>query len=405
MNNAANEIEISKLIIAPEKNGYNGDIYTIAKSMLIYRYLIYSNNLMHYNEKNRLDDKILETLDSNSKKRAQDYINRLLSLTIRQLYDILPYVPNQDIIKNLSMCYYERKEVHSKNLAFIPYKMQDQMKNKVLDFRYSNPLCTEFDYDEISKIRKQIQPITPDSCLVFELDESNETYKTIGITRNEKLESIALYYVTITQYMEFIVHSIFIKEEDNKKGVRIPILGFSKGEYKEVEKIMGEIEEERVTSFKNQIDKYKISSALKELITTIIEEKHGTSLVIFRNKDDAVNESERLASFRPGRGTLLDHPVKLDRNILKNIVDIDGGIIIDLDCNCYAFGCIFDGVVTQDFKGDMGRGARYNSIKMYTERWNGFSILGKKNASRIKCIGIVFSDDGKIDLFPVEKGK
>ena len=58
--------------------------------------------------------------------------------------------------------------------------------------------------------------------------------------------------------------------------------------------------------------------------------------------------------------------------------------MIDINCICYSFGVILDGIACID-KGDNSRGARYNSAIKYLES-NPDSII------------IIISEDGMIDV-------
>ena len=75
---------------------------------------------------------------------------------------------------------------------------------------------------------------------------------------------------------------------------------------------------------------------------------------------------------------------------LKRITEIDGAIMIDTSGNCHAYGVILDGMCTPNSKGDMARGARFNSTKTYIE--------GRKLQSGDSWLGIVISEDGMFDL-------
>ena len=117
---------------------------------------------------------------------------------------------------------------------------------------------------------------------------------------------------------------------------------------------------------------------------------HGTTL-IFGNFKDIKNEAIRLSNY--GRGMLIS-PVDLieQREVITNITAIDGAIMLDYECRCYAIGVILDGDMV--IKGKPERGARYNSVTNYVER--------QKKAGR-NFLAVVISEDRTIDLYPDEE--
>lgn len=121
----------------------------------------------------------------------------------------------------------------------------------------------------------------------------------------------------------------------------------------------------------------------KKIIKSAINEKHGTMLVFL---EDAVSEVNRLSS--------VGFPVKINENELelciRSITSIDGAVIIDKSGKIEAIGIILDGTANEDSELDISRGARYNSAIKYT-------------TNKQKCIVLVVSEDGYIDL--ISNGK
>ncbi|BEP27978.1 DNA integrity scanning protein DisA nucleotide-binding domain protein [Helicovermis profundi] len=143
----------------------------------------------------------------------------------------------------------------------------------------------------------------------------------------------------------------------------------------------------KYTDFKKQIRKLfkeleleKIKNLYKIIIAATKQEK-GTIIVISSN---ARSEATRLKT----QGFLVK-PIELNPNIIKSITSIDGAILIDTNCVCHSIGTILDGLAT--LKGDMSRGARYNSSVRYVE-----TIA--KNPDYTDCLVVVISEDKMIDL-------
>lgn len=113
-------------------------------------------------------------------------------------------------------------------------------------------------------------------------------------------------------------------------------------------------------------------------ILSASEQKHGTMVVITNN---AIEEAERLSS-----QCLKIRPTYLSSEIMKLVTSIDGAVLMDPKGKCIALGVILDGIATD--KGDSSRGARYNSALRYLE------------TQKYKCLIVVISEDGYINLIP-----
>ena len=114
-----------------------------------------------------------------------------------------------------------------------------------------------------------------------------------------------------------------------------------------------------------------------QLILEIMEQKHGTMLVISKQ---AAKEAERLAT----QATPIA-PIELTPALAKTVSSIDGAILMSTDLVCHALGVILDG--SASLNGNPARGARYNSAIRYVE--------GKTDT-----LAIVISQDGSIDIIP-----
>lgn len=121
---------------------------------------------------------------------------------------------------------------------------------------------------------------------------------------------------------------------------------------------------------------------LWKITIAAIQQEHGTILVI---SDKAKEESERLAE----QSTVIK-PFLLSPYETLMLTSIDGAVLIDPFGKCYAIGVILDGMATAG--GSPIRGARYNSAVRYVNTM-------RKNHDH-KCLAIVVSEDGMIDLIP-----
>lgn len=123
---------------------------------------------------------------------------------------------------------------------------------------------------------------------------------------------------------------------------------------------------------------------INRIVEMIKRQTHGTTLV-FSNKECIKREANRLARYERG---MLILPTDLDKNsdVILKLSSIDGAMMLDYDCNCYAIGVILDGDAV--VQGRTERGARYNSATNYVKR--------QKQDEKI-FFAIIVSEDKTID--------
>lgn len=122
--------------------------------------------------------------------------------------------------------------------------------------------------------------------------------------------------------------------------------------------------------------------ALWWVVETAADQKHGTMITI---SSIAQNKAQRLA----GESTLIKPELITEKNILLMLTSIDGALLVDPTGTCHAVGVILDGKAIAG-KGTRARGSRYNSAIKYTGS-------GEEES---KCLVVVISEDGMINLMP-----
>lgn len=140
--------------------------------------------------------------------------------------------------------------------------------------------------------------------------------------------------------------------------------------------------------WENHTDNNQISHKLEWLDTIVRkarEQKQGTMVVITEPKT-AKEEMRQLSK----QSTLIE-PGIINQEYIKFLTAIDGAIYFDVDGNCHAIGVILDGVAKEDI-GDSSRGARYNSAQRYLQKL--------KDNGHKKCVIVIISEDGMVDLIP-----
>ncbi|MFJ2256867.1 diadenylate cyclase [Streptomyces sp. NPDC087844] len=119
-------------------------------------------------------------------------------------------------------------------------------------------------------------------------------------------------------------------------------------------------------------------NALREAAQAAGNHKHGAMLIISR---DAAAEAERLS---PQSWSI--EPTRLTTELLRQLTDMDGAVLVDPKGLCHAVGVILDG--TAHGRGDPARGSRFNNAVRYLD------------SERPPAIVIVYSSDGVINILP-----
>lgn len=305
------------------------------------------------------------------------------------LLPLLPYSPTSEVIKTfdlLSTAAYEQSECEGKTIIFVP-KSKDPYK--YIDIPLSDDIKIKFCLENIKVLRKLINPLASDCAYVFENDE-NGLYYAIGSTQIRKLKKKLYYKCEIIGQMKWklSLHCSNNKEKGLFGSVYSKCTECNFSNASKPNNLS-----EQSDYIKLEIQYKKIAESLIKLVDKYVSENKncGTSFVIFDEKKNAVSEAKRLASDAPARGYLLNNSIKLTYDNLKQIMNIDGGMIVDTRGNCHAYGCIFDGKVYNSFSGDRSVGARHNSMKLYVN-----------SQEKGTCVGIVFSEDGGFVIYSSE---
>lgn len=118
--------------------------------------------------------------------------------------------------------------------------------------------------------------------------------------------------------------------------------------------------------------------ALWTLVETASDAEHGTMIVI---SAEAEPEADRLSAHG-----LPVVAASLQPEVLRNVVRIDGAVLVDPGGVCHGLGVILDGTARGD--GDRARGARYNSAVKYLAGASAPAVI------------VIVSEDGMINLLP-----
>lgn len=243
---------------------------------------------------------------------------------------------------------------------------------------------------------------------IIQPDKLRMVRKLMEISKRDKI----FLYAEKQENDEFIIKQLVKKKAKKDKGLYIKFSGFMHwsilhngreeityyhGKYylnysdkntmyhAEVERL----ERELPGKYLDQMEEWFGGNKLKDLIRILKKQKHGTSVII----TDCKSNIETLC--QKNRGMLLSDNGSFckttggewDEEQILSVTGIDGAIFMDLGGNCTAIGVLVDGEAM--IQGDVGRGARYNSIVNYVK------IKEKEEGL---YIGIIVSEDGMINI-------
>ncbi len=289
---------------------------------------------------------------------------------------LFPHFPDINLITDLSCENYERKKCNAK-LVFLPF--ENNIDRYPIFFLYDNEnIC--FDNDSRRLIRKILESL--DNIHVLVLGYYNNKYYIRGIVSESDVNDLFTdyYFIEISGYLNWSARCKNFNLFDYYKVAFCEFNHRSSDSDKMIDKVLHSFDYSPLES--NMVE-------FKNILHHVVDQNHGTSFVIFNSDDDAKNEANRLC--KAGRGFKGKNILPCNKLIecLPQFAKVDGGLILDINLNCYAYGCIYDGYIDESCEGSLARGSRYNSTKLYV------NSLNKKNPST--CLGVVFSDDGDLE--------
>ena len=284
------------------------------------------------------------------------------------------HLPKVEYLNELSALFYEG----SSNESRVYFRKDGIITVEKLDTLGREE--REFYPKKLRMIRKLMEISKRDKVFLYaETDDSQgtERFFVTELVKDIKTnESQGLYI----KFMGFMHWRVVIDEKE--------AVGYCQGKYE-----INYTEEKQL--YDENIDllgKYSVSidtKMLKNLVQILKKQKHGTAVIIGDNS--IINEADRLCE--KNRGVKVSSLIKYDKDnqkwdddTLLSITSIDGALMMEWDGRCLAIGVIVDGKTT--IKGDVGRGARYNSIVNYIEQKNPTDHY----------IGIIVSEDGMVNI-------
>lgn len=324
-----------------------------------------------------------------------------MGLDIDFLIALSGELQEQRSAENLSICLLPSKKSfnHHKSMAKIAFVGDDKKL-----------LC----HDKVHGVRKQLD-LAKDGGLAVYRCSKDDMFYTVGILDHRAVSDYPR--IVLKKHLEWEFHMPSRTKTPScrlcyKQGTfMMPLLNLTEVEKDTIKK--------RLTSI-GYTRSETAAATIAALLPAIGECYHG-AIVIFLEEKLADQEAHRLAL--NGRGLLLSPKRSLfycgkpNAILIKRMASIDGAILADFNGNCHAYGVILDGKAVTDSKdnndkedskdnnGNKDRGARYNSTKTYLDSVvDGSASQGDAGTGNIKParIGIVRSEDGMLDIFPIE---
>jgi len=318
---------------------------------------------------------ISEYVSNESKSYKEDLRANLL-----HFLNFFPHFPDIELITDLSRENYERKNCAA-TLVFLPFQVE--VGNNLASFSFSNKeIC--FSNENIRLIRKILESLDNHHFLLLEFDSKESKYFIRFICKKSNINQLTFdyYYIDITGYLKWKAHC---------KNFRL--LGYNEGKFCDFvdnNTFLKTLISSALSKFQESFSKSNKESKqkLKKILTLILKQEHGTSFIVFSSEQNAKDETERLCN--AGRGFKSENLLSYNELLqcIPQFTKVDGGLILDKNFNCYAYGVIYDGYVDNSYSGSLERGSRYNSTKLYVHTLNN---------KHFTCVGFVFSDDGGIE--------
>lgn len=341
----------------------------------------------------------------------------LVSYIFRQTERVVSGLPI-DFIIALSGEAYESASAKDLCLALIPNPdICNDSDSGCIVFEKENQIPLEF--EEVHAIRKQLNLAQKGALAVF-FDSASRKFYTAGIIAEEKVSAYPRFVFHGHMKWSFCIESVPKKHSDSD----IPQTGENPSVPQTVqdssESQTGDTTDCRlqfqhgipllpILHLKDEISQIvskHFSSPFNDVISEIIiaaSSLETGSILIFADKS-VIEKETKVLTRSNRRGFPLKTPCRLpgnDNRVLKQLLNIDGALLIDKSGFCHAYGVILDGAVGRSQNAnplpyaDSGRGSRYNSTVLYVH-----SLSRRHRTKPIKVIGVVRSEDGMLDFIP-----
>ena len=335
-------------------------------------------------------------------------------IQISREFRLLTSGMNMDLITSISAERYESSEAKEMNMLVIPYPIAPESFESCTDaVLFTKDQRIALHDSNVHALRKQLN-MAKDGCLLVGCSKVGRHF-SFGIGGKSLLAKYP--HIAFRKHVEWEFYVPPIPESTQEKNAEqsepsgeradsekekkprdagcrlrykggqmwLPLLDTTEAETKKIEDIFcrEDCREviQAVLSFARKADK-------------------GTTIVL-TTSEIAQAEYERL-NVQYNRGFGLHHPYRIQdkdyKEILSRLMAIDGAMLIDIEGMCWACGTILDGEAHT--RGNMARGARYNSVPVYIQslRERFSSECETTQSKQFLVAVIVASEDGMLDI-------
>lgn len=380
-NQYSNVLEVKECtdidLYQPDVN-FTGELEGI-RDLYLYaiRFVIFNDERIRMGYVKNLEDGYFESSDTSAVLQSLN----LESLLGFYVCDYLSNagLPEPSLITALSAEQYEGSKCETK-IVFTQTEIGKTKIKKTVQFTQSEKHVLS---EENLRIVRKLMEIGKGTGIALCAEKENEQWKITGLTHK----------IGNHDYVEFKGYLSWTFYHEEKE-----IFGYYKGRYylntgDENEKYKAEIPDNGVMNEKK----------LHLLVEKMVQQKHGASAIIFAGSEGDSGEQhiqseiERLSEANKAIPIKAFDYIGEGRTNTRGLyhiglTNIDGAIFLDEEGMCHGIGVIVDGKTV--VKGDVGRGARYNSVKNYLAGLWGNDL----DQPQIKAIGVVVSEDGMVDV-------
>lgn len=336
-------------------------------------------------------------------------------IQISREFRLLTSGMNMDLITSISAERYESSEAKEMNMLVIPYPIAPESFESCTDaVLFTKDQRIALHDSNVHALRKQLN-MAKDGCLLVGCSEVGRHF-SFGIGGKSLLAKYP--HIAFRKHVEWEFYVPPIPESTQEKNAEqsepsgeradsekekkprdtgcrlrykggqmwLPLLDTTEAETKKIEDIFC---------------REDCRDVIKKVLSLAREAEKGTTIVLTTRKF-ARAEYRRL-NIQYNRGFGLHHPYNIQdekffKEILPRLMAIDGAMLIDIEGMCWACGTILDGEAHT--RGNMARGARYNSVPVYIQSlWErSYSERRKKRMHQIPIAVIVASEDGMLDI-------
>ena len=291
------------------------------------------------------------------------------------------HLPERNMFVQISAMFYEKRTIDTCMYFCEEADKLDDRRVKKLNFSEEFQKTARLDGKNLRYIRKLMELSGAGHGLLIK--RHNDSYTIEGVVKDS----------------DSLKKGVFVKFENHliwklNKGSET-IFEYCNGIYK----LPGLESKDNTDAQLNKLDKLNLQpyeiQKMKSAIQSVARKcQHGTS-IIFMDEDTLKQELKSLSKYHR---TYQVEPLDLEQGVsdFEGILAIDGAILADTNCKCYAVGAIVEAELVKT--GTIGRGARYNSLVNYVHALFKKETAKPERIGKVICFAAIISEDETIDV-------